>query len=279
MYSTRRYYSRPKSRQYYRKKKINQKFSPAAYKNNIPTFYQQKGRILQTSPLKLYQVPRQIPNSKTLEQMYQILLKAKYPNVGPSQSFEYDGSFYNIYSDTLRNVFRFSGDDATSSIKIDSQWLSNYIENLPGKPPLPDGYKWDARILGFNIDYPVAFDYAQWHIDYNNPIISQPIQLVIKSNTATTSAPVYNYSTMLFPTSDSNLSYTQIYFTSSGMNRRYQTISTNVTINPELEIYPMIDTDNDENYFIDCTRDLTQTQIQLQGNITFYIIYRYIEDF
>ena len=186
MYSPRRHINRYYSRSYNRKKRINKKFSPAAYKNNVPTYFQQKGRIIQTSPLRLYQIPRQLPNMKTFDNMYNILLKAKYPNVGPVDpptpapqvplqpyivSFRASSSYLYTLTDH----------------QLTPTNLVDLVNNSGQLTELPDG--WDYQFDLFTLEFrheitPDSSNTDLFHIDLTHPIfVDNPYPIVLKTLT------------------------------------------------------------------------------------------------
>lgn len=280
MYSPRRYYSHPKSRQYYRKKKINQKFSPAAYKNNIPTFYQQKGRILQTSPLKLYQVPRQIPNSKTLEKMYNLLLKVKYPGVGPDIILPIDPNLeinYAVHNIPIMDLFSFTDESTATSIQIGKEYCNFIISALPTLPPPSQGYKWGAALMTILYDYDLGSvpNTSQFHLDYvNNWLSDSQYQLIIKSVTTTATLDELNGIIFFAGSVGNNIKLARIQFTTSSLNNSMRTTATSIPVASGSDFISIISS-TDDNY-LEITRDLTQQDIDVPGNISlFFRFYQY----
>lgn len=186
MFSSRRYSPRYKSRQYYKKKNINRKFSPAVYKNNIPTYYQQKGRIIQTSPLHLYSVPRQLPSSETLKEMYETLIKVNYPNVGPQPTPPPSLPLQPYVSQFSLNSQQCY---ALENHKITPLMLEYLVETYGNLTPLPEGWAYRFELFTISMSHRIpqnSTSIAQYHIDLCNPILSNmnnPVQIVIKSVT------------------------------------------------------------------------------------------------
>lgn len=247
MYSSRSYHRRNKS--YYRKKRINRKFSPALYKHDIPTFFQQKGRILQTTPLRMYPIPTQLPNTKTLENMYNTLLKAKYPNVGPQPSPEPDPplqSYVVSFNKSFNDLYSLENNRLTNS------YFPTLVTSSAELTPLPAG--WDYRFDLYNIQFRqgIAPNYSsetQFHIDLVSPILSDsnPYQFVIKSVTTSggSSGLSLAWVTTFIPVSANQAKLTRCTYTTSSFNVQQQTVSTtdnNITDNGW---YPLLSTDFD----------------------------------
>lgn len=217
MFSSRRYSPRYKSRQYYKKKNINRKFSPAAYKNNIPTYYQQKGRIIQTSPLHLYSVPRQLPNSETLKNMYDTLLKVNYPNVGPNPTPQMPLQPYLVsFALTAAEINTFTEDGKLTPTKFQSLVsISTELSNLPEGW----GYKFELYTIEFRQRIGSGLvESNQYHIDLTHPIfVDNPYSIVIKT-VSTTGSNNTNIimMTSLIPVQPYEVKLSRLAFTTQG---------------------------------------------------------------
>lgn len=273
MLSSRRVSYKPRSRQYYKKKRINRKFSPALYKHSIPTYYQQKGRILQTTPYRMPIVPYSLPDYKTLDKMYQTLVKANYPGLSPS--VQYNGYYFTSYSGSIADVFTFPSPSVMTSDVIDSQWLNNYVTNYIERPPLPDGYTIEAHIFSLNYDFPDGTFDSQWYLTYHSSIFSQDINLIEKSTSSTLSVPYYNIHNILSPVKSDLLRYTSVTFASTSIAMNFASSYTTSSVDVNTEYYPFIATTDPP--LTDYLRVIRSTAGTVPfGNITFLIIFKYV---
>lgn len=274
MYS-RRYYPR-KSRSYNRKKRINRKFSPALYKHDIPTFFQQKGRIIQTSPLRLNPIPTQLPNSKTLQNMYNVLLKAKYPNVGPvdpppappplqSYVVSFNKSFYDMYY--------------LANHQLSYSYLSTFVTSNADLTPLPVG--WDYQFDLYNIQFriniaPNTTNDTQFHIDLVNPLLTDPNPYQIVLKTLNTSGGTNGLSvawiTSFIPVTENQAKLTRASFTSSNVTVQQQTVSTNDNVISDNGWYPIISTDHNPEDGDNYLEFVNNSQILPFLSITFTVL-------
>lgn len=266
----RKYYSR----QYNRKKKINKKFSPSAYKNNPPSYYQQIGRIIQTSPLRMYEPLTQIPNSKTLEKMYNTLLKAKYPNVGPAPPpppelplQPYVVSFKILASD-IYNL----PDHRMFPIN-----LAEFCSNSGSLTPLPPGwdYQFDLYTLEFReFIIPNDSDTSQYHLDLVHPVFpdNSPYQFVIKSlSTGSSGAINIVWLTSLIPLTENQAKITRGAFTTAGITITNPTLNTNDSLITDNGWYPFLSTafdpDSQLNYIEYVANNSTISSLNVQCTV------------
>lgn len=278
MYSSRRYYR--KSKQYYRKKRINKKFSPSLYKHQVPTYFQQKGRIIQTTPLNIHPIPQSLPNSKTLEKMYNTLIKAKYPGVTPSPSIQYHGWYFNLLPASIPELFSFPSESATTSDYINSTWLSTYVENLQSRPPLPEGYEIEAHVMGISFDFPANTSTAQYHLYWTSPLFQNAVPLIAKETQSTIENDIYNVYLTAEPHDSSHINISYIRYTTQTLYPVYTSYGTQMGIDPTAAYYPLISTsDNPNTTFIQIVRSTFPVDKLPYGGINFFIVYRYIESF
>jgi len=259
MFSSRRYSPRYRSRQYYHKRNINRKFSPAAYKNNPPTYYQQKGRIIQTSPLNLYQVPRQLPNSQTLDKMYNTLVKAKYPGLNPQPTptppqppIPLQPYIVQI-STNLSSIYDIEDKKMTPFRLYELVTASGQLTDLPAG--------WDYRFDLFNIIFnqvynPNTSNTSQFHLDLTHPLFTDntPYQFVIKSVTTSASTSSFSVSWVcsLIPNGANSAKITRAAYTSASITITTPTIATNDSIVSDNGWYPILSTSfEDEINFIE----------------------------
>lgn len=272
MYSSRRYYPRYKSRQYYHKKKINQKFSPAAYKNNPPTYYQQKGRIIQTSPLNLYQVPRQIPNSQTLQKMYNALVKARYPGVGPSSGGTIDPNLeinFSVNNIPITDIFSFADDSTPTSVKIGKEYCDYIISTVPNLPPPAAGYRWFAALMYILYDYDQGqvANTSQFHLDYvNDWLTSNPLTLMQKTLTTNSVTDSYNGIIFLAGYYGNNIKYARVTFTTGSMQNSMSNAVSSAVLPANTDLISIINSLEDN--YLELTRDLTQQDKNVPGKIS-----------
>ena len=243
MYSSRSYTRRNKS--YYRKKRINRKFSPALYKHDIPTYFQQKGRIIQTTPLRMHPIPTQLPNTKTLENMYNTLLKAKYPNVGPVEPPPPDPplqSYVSSFTISATQLYNLTDHRLTPN---DLTQLTTTYGDLT---TLPEG--WDYQFDLYTITFretiiPHETDATQFHIDLVHPILTDPnpYQFVIKTlNTSSDGGLYVTWMTSFIPLNSDLAKITRASFTLQGVTVQNPSVATNDNDITDNGWYPLVST-------------------------------------
>lgn len=246
MYSSRRRYP------YYRKRKYNSSrkkiFSPNLFTSNIPSYYQMKGRTVQQSPRLMYNPPTEMPSSKTLQKMYDTLLKAKYPNVGP-QILPLKP--YVIEHETTINIISDNTDSKFSPLDL----LTTIQSKLT---PLPS--TWRYKIECFNINFQASqgsgtSSPVQYHLDLYHPILTEqtnPIQLIYKTVTTSAFGPV-QWNANLTPTQINQLRYTRASYTTGGIAFTQPVVATlddNITDNGW---YPILSTEYDpQQNYLEC---------------------------
>lgn len=274
MYSRYRY----KSRQYNRKKKINQKFSPAAYKNNVPTYYQQKGRIIQTSPRIMYEYPTEVVTKKKLDQMYDALFKAHYPGVGISGVKITPDIIlqYNISNVPIMEIFQFEQADSATSIPIGQSFCDYILTTIPNIPEPAPGYKWGAGLMSILYDYPdTQLNVSQFHLDYvNNWLSNNQLQMIIKSLSTNAGSNGYNGIIFFSPMTHLSARWARINFTSGAMSNSLMNAGTISELNTNTDFISIIS--STETNYLEITRDLTQADINVPGLVSLsFAIYQY----
>lgn len=248
MFSSRRYSPRYKSRQYYHKKNINRKFAPAAYKSNPPTYYQQKGRIIQSSPLHLYSIPRQLPNSETLKKMYNTLLKINYPNVGPNSTPQVPLQPY-LASFTLTAAQLSDLPDG----KLNPTNFSTLVRNTTELTNLPSGWEYKFELFTIEFRQRIAsglVESSQYHIDLVHPIfVANPYSIVLKTVSTTGSGSTNSIVclTSLIPVDANQVKVTRLAYTTSGYSVTSPTIASNDPVINDNGWYPILSTAYSDN--------------------------------
>lgn len=276
MYSPRRGSYKYRSSQYYKKKRINRKFSPALYKAPIPSYFQQKGRIIQTSPARIPIVPRFLPNRETLDDMYNTLIQANYPNVGPSSSFQYDGWYYHIFSAPLSEIFTFPSSTPYTSYPVNTQWLKQYLDSLVERPPLPEGFDIEGNIMQLHYSIPAGSSTSRFTLTYNTDLYADPIYLISKSTDSTFTDPTYNNLLYLQNDTSDDVIYAKLEFGPDSAYIYQDQFTPNSSISIDDSYLPFISTsDNNNRKQLVATR--SNTSDIPYGNISFLIVYKYIE--
>lgn len=239
MYSSRYHYPYR-----YRKNRIQSKYSPAARKQEWPTYTQQKGRILQTSPRFMYNPINNLPNSKTYDRMYETLQKVKYPALIP-QPLPNQVLPFAITNDFVLSTL-FDGDspildNVKLQILMDDYLLNNLPELIQYHP------NWTYQIFNFyliNRYSSYAFNDWQFHIDWKSNLIGgQSYQMVLK----TVDNPMsFDYATpriTVQPRSVNELRAYRISQTTGGnFTQTYNDLATNDPNTADNGLYPLIDT-------------------------------------
>ena len=163
-YKYRRYYY-PYSKKYY----LNKKFSPYLKKVNTPTYTQQVGRIIQTSPRRINTNKKEEkPGPDTLDKFYNILLKYGYnlPNPPDPPGPDIPPVFTRTYKFTTRELFENS----------DIHWFTSFDLNNVGLslnvPALPDGYSYLFEVSNIVYFYdlnPGTSDGSIYELVVHNP--------------------------------------------------------------------------------------------------------------
>lgn len=274
MYSPRRGSYKYRSRQYYKKKRINRKFSPALYKSPIPDYFQQKGRIIQTSPARIPIVPRYLPNGETLDKMYNTLIQANYPGVIPSA--QYNGYYFTYYQTNIKDIFTFSSPTVVTSDVIDSKWLNDYVTNYVQRPPLPEGYEIHADIFALNFDFTQGTDESLYSLIWHSPIKSSDTTLISKAQSSTLAYDYNNMFVLLSPRSTNQIFYNQISFSSASISQSISSGYTDQNISTDNQYYPFVT--SDDPALTSYLRVIRQSgSADPTGTICFLIVYRYIE--
>lgn len=163
-----------KYKRYSKKASLNDIYSPSAYKNNPPTYTQQMGRIIQTTPLKMYPIPTSMPNSRTFDRMYDTLVKINYPKVVTNIPGVLYWTSSRILLNTLEDHTIFNAASLTTL----------YQTKLATLPEPPSGKHWYFDIIGIIWEQPTTnqqSDTSRFWMKLTTSLFNEPKYIVDKS--------------------------------------------------------------------------------------------------
>ena len=165
MYSSRSFYNY----------KVKNEYSPSMKKASTPNYYQRKGRIIQQTPLNLFNPPTEMMTKKKLDNYYKTLLKYKYdlPTI-PVPIPTLPDPFMMEYNLSIGAIFP---GDTTSSHSFGNAELLAFMSTQT-LPALVAGYHYRFLLIGLGITTSAnAQNTAQFFIQWYSHLISGVSQL------------------------------------------------------------------------------------------------------
>ena len=173
MYSPRR--RKYISKKYYR----NRLFAPALAKANIPNFYQMKGRIIQQSPSNIKEPVTENMTQKKLTQMYETLIKFKYPPV--MSNLPFDPTPYTFVTDSEPIILS----EIADNVVFDNNYFQNMLDNFE-KPNAPEGYSYYFDVIQCFIEAGVIEnDTSRFYLAWNSTFVGGTSSLFSKLTDST----------------------------------------------------------------------------------------------
>lgn len=232
MYSPRRRYHRYQSKKYYR----NNLFAPTLHKANMPTYYQMKGRILQQTPSRIKNAPTEMLSRPKLDEMYETLVKAKYPiPIPPVPSEDFVDFEYNFKTDFISM--------ANWPSVIDLQYLNTFVAaQLPNLPEPPEGYSYGFQLTFIDFTYKNnnTTDTDRFSFSWDSSL-SASVQSLISKSQNTTGSLDFNGEVYASLAGPQFMRYSQVAFTTTSIQYRFTSFLTSDIVQGE-DLYPLITT-------------------------------------
>ena len=107
----------------------NNLYSPTIKGKKYPTYYQRKGRVLQTTPANNYEAPDTMINNQILAKYYRTLVDYNYPVVRPLRSPNYVTFSTEVmyFRDLFANCITFTADDFYLLLQQQGKLLPDYV--------------------------------------------------------------------------------------------------------------------------------------------------------
>ena len=256
------YYNKKKYK--YKKQKTRQLFDPAS-KNPYPNYYQQKGRVIRSSPLHIYQAPTIQPTLKTYEGWYQQLLKMNYPNVGPNREPFFKPFVVNRQLD-LEYVTQ-------ETLVFDQQFINNH--DFPGVPDLPTGWHYNIELQAISYRRNPVTDNSLFKLVLNSALLdesSQNFEIIKKTSNQWTQQIWGTF--QIIPISSNLAGSYQLVIGSSIPNEQYVELITNDENISDNGYYPFI-ANYDPTSVLVLYRENTNT---MHGILYFSYLFQAIKD-
>lgn len=265
-------------RKYYNyKKSQNKYFSPYKLNEQVPNYYQKKGRIIQKTPLYLTDDRDEIITKKILDKYYRILKNFNYPALRipqppPTPPPPFDPSDFTFFLHTNNVTF----DNLPSY--IDVQWLKEqiideYVSHLPN-PPTGFSYAFDLISLNFHRDLISGTDTSRFSFTWNSAFATQPISIISKT-LDTTSNTSFTGLILSVPNGANSMRHSQIAYTATDIIYRFSIKATNDPSPNDDGFYPLITSNPDQETYtarIDVENSVFDQRNTVSFNLSLYVV-------